>query len=210
MATIYKNILDQKFIESINIKLDRFNFKDSLWIFPNENPYLHKKIKSDLSKISFFKNIIANESNYIVLRLVNEKDIERSLEAHFDNYIHTYYIPLKLPRSIRAIKNDLQGHLYYWNKTRSMPRSIFSHIFTKGLFQNKIAAYVIQHYFTHKFKRVKADIGDVIHFNGFTSLHYNTSVASEHRSLVIHNTMPFEKTQVARGIDIYSRYRVKK
>jgi hypothetical protein len=56
----------------------------------------------------------------------------------------------------------------------------------------------------------KANIGDVVHFNGFTSLHYNTSVASEHRSLVIHNTMPFEKTKIARWIDTYSRYRVKK
>lgn len=210
MATIYKNILDQKFLKSINTELDRFNFKDSLWIFPNENPYLHKKIKSDLSKISFFKNIIANENNYIVLRLVNDKDTKRSLEAHFDNYIHTYYIPLKLPNSSKAIKNDLQGHLYYWNKARPMPRSIFTHIFSKGLFQNRIAANLLQRYFMHKFKRAKANIGDVVHFNGFTSLHYNTSVASEHRSLVIHNTMPFEKTKIARWIDAYSRNRVKK
>ena len=208
---ITKKVLNKKFIDLINEDLDKYNYLSSLWIFPGESPTLYKKIKDYLSKNEYFKKIIAHGDNYIVLRLVNQNEKKRALEAHFDNYNNTYYVPLKLPKQkSRDTYIDNSGSLYFWENARSMPKSILTHIATKLLFQNKFTAFILNRYLRKRFKKAKVSVGDVLFFNGFTTLHFNSSVNSEHRALVIHNSMPFEKHFVENWIDRYSRYRVRK
>jgi len=43
MVNIYKNKIDKYWIKSINKELDQIKFKDSLWIFPGENPLALQK-----------------------------------------------------------------------------------------------------------------------------------------------------------------------
>ena len=213
MISIYKNKIDKYWIKSINKELDQIKFKDSLWIFPGENPLLYKKVQIMICKNRFLKKIIGKKDNYIVLRLVNENDKKRSFEAHFDNYIETFYIPLLIPKNLKRIdgtRKNLNGDLYFWEKARKMPKNILSHIISKGFFQNFLTQQILKNCFLGKFKTIRVDVGDILRFNGFTTLHYNSPVSSEHRSLVIHNTMPFHANRIAKLIDNYSRIRVRK
>ena len=213
MISIYKNKIDKNWIKTINKELDEIRLNDSLWIFPGENPLLYKKVQIMISKNRFLKKAIGKKDNYIVLRLVNENDKKRSFEAHFDNYIETFYIPLKTPENLKRIKgtgNNLNGDLYFWEKARKMPANILSHVISKAFFQNFFTQQILKNFFLAKFKTIQIDVGDILRFNGFTTLHYNSPVSSEHRSLVIHNRMPFQTSRIANLIDNYSRFRVKK
>ena len=93
---IKKNVVDHCFIKKINAYLDKVTYESSLWIFPGEHPALYKLIKNDLSIAPFFKSILKRKDCYIVIRMVNKSDSKRSLEAHFDNYTRTFFIPLKI------------------------------------------------------------------------------------------------------------------
>jgi len=208
---IKKNVVDRGFIKKINAYLDKVTYESSLWIFPGEHPALYKLIKNDLSIIPFFKPILKRKDCYIVIRMVDKNDLKRSLEAHFDNYTKTFFIPLKIPIDANnSKKEDLKGNLYLWEKTRSMPQNLIIHIITKLILQNKYISRIIRFIFTQKFKKVNMEIGDLLYFNGFTTFHYNALTSSEHRSLVIHTNMPFSQNKIMHWIDQYSRYRVKK
>ncbi|CAN1513242.1 hypothetical protein MCEHALHM7_00879 [Methylophilaceae bacterium] len=208
---IKKNIVDRSFIKKINAYLDNVKYESSLWIFPGEHPTLYKLIKNNLSITPFFKSILKSKDCYIVIRMVNKNDSKRSLEAHFDNYTRTFFIPLKIPKdTTNSKKEDLQGNLYLWEKARSMPQNLIVHIITKLTLQNKYVSKIIMYVFTQKFKKINMEIGDLLYFNGFTTFHYNALVSAEHRSLVIHTDMPFSQNTIMRWIDLYSRYRVKK
>ena len=174
---------------------------------------LYKKVQIMICKNRFLKKIIGKKDNYIVLRLVNENDKKRSFEAHFDNYIETFYIPLLIPKNLKRIdgtRKNLNGDLYFWEKARKMPKNILSHIISKGFFQNFLTQQILKNCFLGKFKTIRVNLGDILEFKGFTTLHYNSPVSSEHRSLVIHNTMPFHANRIAKLIDNYSRIRVRK
>jgi len=207
---VKKNIINANFIKKINAYLDNVSYKDSLWIFPGEHPKLYKLIINNLSSTSFFKSILNKNDCYIVLRMINQNDIKRSLEAHFDNYSKTYFIPLKIPeKNLSSAKRNMQGNLFLWEKARLMPKSLTIHICTKIIFQNKYISKIIRWLNSNSFKEVSLNLGDVLYFNGFTTFHYTSLVSSEHRSLVIHTDMPFKGNKIARLIDQYSRYRVK-
>jgi hypothetical protein len=204
----FKNVINKKIIKQLNLVLDSYKVKKSLWIFPGDNNLLENKVKSFIIKDTFLRNLINIRDAYIVFRIVNEEDKSRSLEGHFDNYLNTYYIPLKLPT--KRNPRNFRGEMYFWKNARLMPNSNFRHIFDKFLFQNILSRKLIPILFKKNFKYAEPEIGDMLFFNGFTTLHYNTPTLSQHRSLVIHTIMPFGRSLFEKLIDSYSRFRVKK
>lgn len=207
---IIKKVIKRSFIDNLNSHLDKISYKDSLCIFRNEDPILYELVRKNMSSNIFFKKIIKKNNCYIVFRMVKKNDTKRSLEAHFDNYLKTYFIPLKVPKNLNSRDEiNLRGDLYLWENARDMPRSLIFHACTKVIFQNKYISKLIRYFFHHKFKRAVLEIGDVLYFNGFTTFHYTSLVSSEHRSLVIHTDMPFDKSRLMKLIDWYSRYRTR-
>jgi len=170
-----------------------------MWIFPDKDKDLQDYLKSKLSLIQIFpKGAIDN--SYIVIRCVKKSDTKRAYEAHFDNYEKTWVVPLKMPNK----KPD--GALYAWENARKTPTNLISHIATKILFQNRVARLLYKTMLKNKFKEVTIRPGDIGHFNGFTTLHYNTNVCEERRSILIHWNKPFQGTKTVDIIEKYSQY----
>jgi hypothetical protein len=205
---LFKKIINKNLIDQLNLILDNYLIEKSLWIFPGDNAFLEKKVKIFISQDHLLRNLIDMRDAYIVFRVVNEADKSRSLEGHFDNYLNTYYIPLKLPD--KSYPKDFRGEMYFWECARPMPNNNIMHVFDKFLFQNVLSRQLIPKLFMKKFKYAEPEIGDMLYFNGFTSLHYNRPTLSQHRSLVIHTVMPLGKSLLERLIDSYSRFRVKR
>ena len=204
----FHNVINKKIINKLNLLLNSYKVKKSLWIFPGDNSMLENKVKSFITKDTFLQNLIDIRDAYIVFRIVNEEDKSRSLEGHFDNYLNTYYIPLKLPS--KSNPRNFRGEMYFWENARQMPNNNIRHIIDKFLFQNVLSRRLIPKFFKKKFKYAEPEIGDMLYFNGFTTLHYNRPTLSQHRSLVIHTVMPLGKSLLERLIDSYSRLRVKR
>ena len=79
----FKNVINKKIIKQLNLVLDSYKVKKSLWIFPGDNNLLENKVKSFIIKDTFLRNLINIRDAYIVFRIVNEEDKSRSLEGHF-------------------------------------------------------------------------------------------------------------------------------
>lgn len=200
---IFKRKINTNSIDKLNSYLNKIDYKSSKWIFPSNDLIIDELIKDFINSNNFLKSLLHSKKNYCVIRMVKKHEQKRSFEAHFDNYINTYYIPLKIPNS-----TERKGSLFIQENARKMPSNILKHIFQKIYFQIIMKKKYFKNFKT-KFIKIDVDEGDIVFFNGFTSFHYNEDTSSEHRSLVIHNNMPFEKNILSKAIDIYSRLRVK-
>jgi hypothetical protein len=200
---VWKSEVSKLNIKKINKLLDSLIYDKVLFVFPLEHLELRKKVIKILSGSSKFISEIINEDSYIVFRLAKPHLREQSW-YHFDNYINTYVISIKIPST------DPKGNLYIWSNARKSPKNIFMHLLTKMLFQNLFSYRLINLFFCNKFKEVDQKEGDVLLFNGFTSLHYNEMTSSENRIIVIHNTKPFYKSKIVFCIEWFSRLLAKK
>ena len=198
-------ILSNKFpadlIKKANELIDSISYTNSLFIFESDTSEIHKLLRDQLSTDSLFKEILDN--SYIVVRCVKNEDKKISFYPHYDNYIDTYLIPLKVP------KVEPCGDLYYKTNARKMPSNILICTFTKFLIQNSIIRYIIKNYFLRSFKKLHVNIGDIAHFNGITTLHFNDIVSSERRSILIHRNNPFRSSWLNSLIEWGGRLNIK-
>ncbi len=127
---------------------------------------------------------------YIVIRCVKKIDKKRSFDVHFDNYKNTFLLPIKIPPI------EPKGQFFIWENTRNGINGVLSHIFSKLFYQNFITRFLVRNNILKIFKRINCDIGDIIHFNGFNSLHYNENVSSERRSILIHSNRGIKNSSI--------------
>ncbi len=189
MVKVYKNIIDQNLINKLNYMLDEYNYTDSLYLYSNTHDQFFSKIKKDILNHEIFKKNIS-EDIYLVIRCVNENDTKRLYDLHFDNYLDTWLVPIKIP------KKSPKGELYIWENSRKTSSNILSHIINKLFYQNFFFRYLIKNKLISKFKKYDCEPGDVVHFNGFNSLHFNQEVSDERRSLLIHMNRGIKNSKI--------------
>jgi len=199
---IYKSLISQDFILAVNKIIDSKPYKNSIVFFDNENSEIHKYIKEELSKNILFKEILPDA--YIVVRCVKDSDRKMQNYPHFDNYLDTYVIPVLIPIY------KPQGELRYIENARKIPKNIYKSTITKFIAQNFFARYIIKKYLNPSFLSLNINPGDIAHFNGLTTLHYNEAVSSERRSILIHINNPFKNTILNKLIEYFGRLNVQR
>lgn len=200
---IYQSKISLHSIAQINSQLDKLAYSSTKFVFPGEHVLLREKILQILKQSVFLQKVI-NEESYIVFRLVKPQSTKSSNWYHFDNYINTYVVPIKLP-VIRP-----KGNLLLWQNARRPPLNLLSHLLSKILFQNYISYLFVSRFFLHKFEEVEPREGDILRFDGFTTLHYNQMTSTENRIIVIHNAKPFRNSKIIFFIEWLSRFLAKK
>jgi hypothetical protein len=199
---IYKNIISDDFLITVNKYIDERPYNESVVFFDNEKSKIHNYIKKELSKNILFNKIC--EESYIVIRCVKDNDKKMRYYPHYDNYLDTYVIPLLIPEI------SPRGELHYLENARKIPKNIFISTITKFIVQNFLARLIIKNYLGHLFLTLNVSPGDVVHFNGLTTLHYNKTVSSERRSILIHINNPFKNTLLNKLIEHFGRLNVKR
>lgn len=199
MPVISKSIVPLEFIDAINLEIDKIGYDSSFWIFPGTHPDIYKLIKHALAKTHFFPDNIINNA-YIVVRCVKANLPTTAYGIHFDNYQNTWVLPLKIPHG------TINGRLCAWENTRPQPRNAYTNLISKIIFQNPITIAIIKKYFLDKFQHLDLSVGDCVHFNGFTSLHFNEPVKGERRSILIHFDKPFSSNFLTSAIEKFSQY----
>jgi hypothetical protein len=177
-------------------------YDSAMWIFEEDNPKLIRLIR-DYFGINEEMRELVDEKSYIVIRCVKKKDQVRSYESHFDNYEESFVVPLKVPLELP------RGELMVWYNARRYPHGLLEHIFTKGIFQNKIFRMFMKKFLMSKFIEVDVRPGDVARFAGFTTLHFNNPVSSERRSILIHNHRAFDGSRLVALVEKISKLNVK-
>lgn len=198
---IYKNIISQSFIDQINSVIDEYDYSNSLYLFDSKSSMLHNLIRNQLGELELFKPIIRDA--HIVIRCVKKEDKKIANYPHFDNYIHTYVIPIFIP------KKPPFGDLIYKENMRSFPKNIYTNIFSKFVFQNPLVKNSILNRFRKYFLSISIKPGDVGYFNGLTTLHYNNPVSAERRSILIHTENPFKNSLLNKLIEYFGKLNVK-
>ncbi len=198
---IYKNLIPKSFIDKINHEIDKVEYLNYLYIFNNKNSHLHNLICAELSKLEIFKWDISNA--HVVIRCAKKNDKKICYSPHFDNYVHTYVIPIMVP-SIPPF-----GDLCFIENFRSAQTNVYMNTITKFAIQNPLVCKVLLKYFGRLFKSADIKPGDVALFHGLTTLHYNNSVSTERRSILIHLDNPFKKNLINRIIEYFGMLNVK-
>ena len=198
---IHKNLIPTSFIDQINSAIDKYDYIESLYLFDNENSTIHNLIRKELTKIDLFRPNISDA--YIVIRCVKPGDKKIANYPHFDNYHHTYVVPILTPHAPPF------GDLIYAENYRKLPKNVYIHAITKFFYQNPLVKKFIIENLRHHFSTIHINAGEVGYFNGLTTLHYNNPVASERRSILIHCENPFKDSTLNKIIEYFGRLNVK-
>jgi len=203
----HKNSVSPDFIKEINAHLDSLGYESSMWVFPGDDKVVRDLIEKylfiDGSTVMKCLGGFPTGNVYSVIRAVKFSDTKRAFEIHYDNYEDTLLIPLMVP------PEEPKGDIHIYENSRRRPGNIFWHVIVKLLVQNKLAIRYLLTNMKQKFVKISVAPGDVVHFNGFRSLHYNEGVSSERRSLLIHFNKPFEGSFLVKLIEAYSRFKVR-
>ncbi|MBD1141552.1 hypothetical protein IDH31_00185 [Pelagibacterales bacterium SAG-MED32] len=192
MLKIYKQRVDIEFIENINYFIDKYEYTDSLYFYSNNHE--HKEVFNSIKEYIFNNDILDKkyllDDLYIVIRCVKNIDNKKSFDVHFDNYKNTFLLPIKIPLI------EPKGQFFIWENTRYEVNGILSHIFSKLFYQNFITRFLIRNNILKTFEKISCEVGDIVHFNGFNSLHYNEDVSSERRSILIHSRRGIKNSSI--------------
>ena len=198
---IHKNLIPTTFIDQINSAIDEYDYLESLYLFDNGNSTLHNLIRNELTKIDLFRPNISDA--HIVIRCVKPGDKKIANYPHFDNYHHTFVVPVLTPKAPPF------GDLIYDENYRKLHTNVYINAITKFFYQNPLAKKFIIENLRHHFSTIHINAGEVGYFNGLTTLHYNNPVAAERRSILIHYENPFKDSTLNKIIEYFGKLNVK-